>query len=703
MSNWSPSQDWPYPPANVMAMSAFTGTDVDVRWDDPANLNTGPATPSTRAAVTITVVGTPITLQFAVASLTVITAPIAAGVTIIIGGETLTSVVGPVLAANQFDGSSLDRAVLAANITTAINAGSIGTWGIATAISIGPVVKLTSGQAGIEGNKITVSTSSVESLAITTFAGGRDPDVLIIGGQVLTAVPTRTLGGMNFGVGPTNFNTAASIAAAVNDRGNTLGFVSARIQDGDQVVLSAFREGTMGNGVPVSTDSAGLALSDNQTQGGSGVACQGKSNSVWTIVGVNVYRSDTGERGPYNRVNKIPLGSLFFRDKTDIVAVENEIISWDGSWIYRGDAPNDPIWRFRTRYRQLVKTTGNAVPASSPNDVEVFINGFRMPLAQVFGPTGEIDLNLSPVWDPSIENFSTPPTPTANSIVTVSYSYGRGNVLTMGMDQRVRVFYRLTTVALDPTGNSPSGLVETPLEHSEPVTPFNSETLDYIWVEAIRRNRFILEQGGERVKLYVRKITGVPCNCVWDSRLREYTGQPLNACVNCFGVGWLGGYEGPTDIIVGPDESDRRVTQTPNGRRLESTYEVWIGPSPMVSQRDFIVKQNGERYSIGPVRRSQIRGLTLQQAFQIGYLPESDVRYQIPMTGLERLAWPETRYTRPEDSPCEEAPPYPVGYDYQASPMATEVAKVPNGREIRGRTPVFANLLYGGGGGGGGS
>ena len=699
MSNWSPSQDWPYPPANVMVMSAFTGTDVDVRWDDPSILNTGPAAPSTRAAVVITVVGTPVTLQFAVASLTVITAPIAAGVTITIDGEILISVIGPVLAANQFDGSSLDRVVIAANITTAINTGSIGTWGIATAISTGPVVSLTSGRAGLEGNKITVSTSSVGDFALTPFTGGRDPDVLTIGGQVLTAVSTRTLGGMNFGVGPTNFNTAASIAAAVNDRGNTLGFVSARIQDGDQIVLSAFREGVMGNGVPVSTDSTGLALSDNQTQGGSGVPCQGKSNSMWTIVGVNVYRSDTGERGPYNRVNKIPLGSLFFRDKTDVAAVENEIVNWNGSWIYRGDAPNDPIWRFRTRYSPLVKTAGNAVPASSPNDVEVYVDGFRMPLAQVFGPTGEIDLNLSPVWDPSIENFATPPTPTEESIVTVSYSYGRGNVLTMGMDQRVRVFYRLATVALDPTGNSPSGLIETPLEHSEPVTPFNSERLDYIWAEAIRRNRFILEQGGERVKLYVRKVTGVPCNCVWDARLREYTGQPLNACLNCFGVGWLAGYEGPTDIIIGPDESDRRVTQTPNGRRLESTYEVWIGPSPMVSQRDFIVKQNGERYSIGPVRRSQIRGLTLQQTFQVGYLPESDIRYQIPMMGLERLAWPETRYTRPEDSPCEEAPPYPVGYEYQASPMATDVAKVPNGREIRGRTPVFANLLYGGGGG----
>ena len=196
--------------------------------------------------------------------------------------------------------------------------------------------------------------------------------------------------------------------------------------------------------------------------------------------------------------------------------------------------------------------------------------------------------------------------------------------------------------------------------------------------------------------MFIRRVTGNPCGCVWDSRLEAYSKQPINHCLSCFGTGFLGGYEGPIDVIIGPDESDRRVTQTPNGRRLESTYEVWFGPSPMVSQRDFIVKQNGERYSIGPVRRTQVRGLVLQQSFQIGYLDSGDIRYRVPMVGLEELAWPETRYTSPEDAPCVEADPYPIGFDYQATPMGTEVPKIPDGREQRGRTPVWANITYGG-------
>jgi hypothetical protein len=284
-------------------------------------------------------------------------------------------------------------------------------------------------------------------------------------------------------------------------------------------------------------------------------------------------------------------------------------------------------------------------------------------------------------------------------VVTVTYYWLRGDKLMNTLDRRHKVFYRLTTVAIDASGTSITGLVETPLGYTEPISPMNSEKFDYIWREAVRRNRWILEQGGERVKLFIRRTTGVKCDCVWDERLEEYSKQPLNHCLRCYGTGWRGGYEGPIDIIIAPDDNERRVTQTPNGRRLEHAYEVWIGPSPMLSQRDFIVKQNGERYSVGPTRRTQVRGLILQQAFQIGYLDTGDIRYRVPMSDLERLPWPETRYTRPEEAPCVESEPYPVGFDYQASPMMSEAAKIPDGREQRGRTPVWQLIQYGGGGG----
>jgi hypothetical protein len=222
--------------------------------------------------------------------------------------------------------------------------------------------------------------------------------------------------------------------------------------------------------------------------------------------------------------------------------------------------------------------------------------------------------------------------------------------------------------------------------------------VDYIWREAIKRNNWILEQGGERVKLFLRKVVGVKCPCHWDPRILEYSEQPINNCPECFGVGILGGYEGPIDIIIGPGQGQQSIRQTPNGRKREHVYDVWMGPNPLVSQRDFIVKQNGDRYSIGPVEYTEARGAILQQAFQIGVLDQCDIRYKVPVVGTTDLAWPETRFTRPELAECVDSEPYPVGYDYQAGPMATEAAKVPDGREVRGRTPVYQNITYGGGG-----
>ena len=121
--------EFPWPPANGTSMSAFNGTDTDIRWDDPSTLSTGPATPSTYATASITVEGTPDVLTAATAIITLVGAPIPAGDTISIDSVTLTAVVAAP-GVDEFDGSSADTAVVAANIATAINDGSVGTWGI---------------------------------------------------------------------------------------------------------------------------------------------------------------------------------------------------------------------------------------------------------------------------------------------------------------------------------------------------------------------------------------------------------------------------------------------------------------------------------------------------------------------------------------------------------------------------------------------
>ena len=694
--SWDPAAgEFPFAPVNGTSMSAFSQTDIDLRWDDPSTLATGPATPTTRASATIVVDGTPSVLTAATATISVAGA-VSAGDIVTIDGLVITAVAGAP-GPDEFDGSG-GAAAVATSLANAINTGSVGGFGVASATVDGVVVSLTASTAGSAGNDISLTTDSGQlGTSGLRFTGGADAATLVIGDQTLTASANpRTPGGMDFEVGASNFDTALSIGQAINDSDNTLGFVTASV-NAKTVLVSAFQDGVLGDGITIRSTDTAFTIADDQTRGGSGTPCPGKSNSSWDIVGVNVYRSDTGERGPYFRVNKVPIQTNFFRDRTGLIAVTDEVVRWDVSWIYKGDAPNQVLWRFQTRHTPIAKATDGNQLADSPTDVVVYIDGVRAQVSSVNGRTGEIDLSGVGVWDPSTETWVNPPLPKedGSSSITVDYSWRRAELLT-NLDNISKVFYRVTTLAVDPTGTTPSGLVETPLGYSEPIAAINSEKLDYIWKEAIRRNRWILEQGGERVKLFIRRVTGTPCNCSWDPTLLEYTKQPVNNCLSCFGTGFLGGYEGPIDLIVGPDDAERRVAQTANGRRLEHTYEVWTGPSPMLSQRDFIVKQNGERYSIGPVRRTGVRGVSLQQAFQIAYLDSHDIRYQVPLVGLETLAWPETRYTRPEEAPCVEADPHPVGFDYQATPMGTEVPKIPDGREQRGRTPVWANIMYGG-------
>lgn len=692
------SGGFPWPPANAMAMSAFHSSDADIRWDDPSTLNTGSETSSVdttiQAAVSVVIEGIPTASAKASGYFVVSLAPVPSGKVIGVDSIAISSVSGTP-GKDEFNGSSSNPSTVANNLSGAIQTGSPYTWGsVTSSVSCGKVL-VEAQEAGSHGNSIALFSDFSGIVPSGEFlTGGSDAAVLEINGILLTGIDgPRTPGNKDWDVS----NPGTSLVEAINDPENGIGVVQAS-WNGVSIVLKSTRPGKNGNKISVSSNASSLVVSYPQTQGGEGLPCPpGQNNSGWNIFGVNIYRSDTGERGPYFRVNRIPVQANFFRDRTDVVEVTQEIIPWEGGWIFRGDAPNNQwAWRLQTRYKPLVKREGNAIPADSSFDVEVFIDGLRVPVSQVFGPTGQVDLSFQEVWNTVTEQWERLSFPTEETLVTINYHYRRGNLLQNQIDTRSHVFYRITTVAQDPTGTSQTGLIETPLEYCPPISPMETEQLDYIWKEAIRRNRWILEQGGERVKFFIRRTVGNPCPCQWDIRLFAFLKQPLNNCVQCYGTGFIGGYEGPYDIIIGPDESERRVSQSNTGRRLENTYEVWIGPTPIASQRDFIVKQNGERYSIGPVKRTQVRGRTLQQSFTIGYLDSGDIRYKVPMGPLERLPWPQTRYTNPEEAPCVGGPPYPVGNEYQATPMATEVPKIPDGREQRGRTPVWSNITYGG-------
>ena len=434
------------------------------------------------------------------------------------------------------------------------------------------------------------------------------------------------------------------------------------------------------------------------------------ANAPFTVVGVNIYRSDVSDRGPYHRINLYPLSSTFYRDATQFVPIQDEIITPD-RWIYQGDAPNNRRFLLRTLNPIVIKDQGphqHPVYGNSPRNVYLKINGVPVEVDSIFGSRGEITLINVPTTDPATDLCVNALLPTDPSdVVEVSYLTHR-NFIHSGLDAKIH--YRVTTVVLDPS--TPSGLAETPLDYAEPHHNVEVEVVDYIWREGIRRNNWILEQGGERVKVFIRRQNGIPCNCpdFVHAKSIELAQQPSNRCLICYGTGFCGGYEGPFDVIMAPDDAEHKISQQLQGRRMEHVYEVWMGPSPLVTQRDFVVKQTNERYSIGPVRKPSNRGNVLQQHFQIGYLDEQDIRYQVPLDSPLLLPWPESRRTdvppisypgrQPQpgyvawlDADGNMVPPYTEGAN-PVSPMATEKSNIPDDRELRGRSKVWENINY---------
>ncbi len=260
-------------------------------------------------------------------------------------------------------------------------------------------------------------------------------------------------------------------------------------------------------------------------------------NVGFTVLGVNIYRSFGSDRGPYYRINPFPVGGTFYRDFPDITPVEGEPVT---DWVAQGTAPGARRWVFRTVYPATKRTSQEY--ANSPQDVQVLYRdaeGVETPLvvANVFGQTGEVTLVDEAQQNQLLESFDRLPLLQAGQAGQVIITYWRATNTTTTTALDRKPYYRVTTVAQDP--ETPDGMRETSLDFTPPVSPIEVETRDYIWREAIRRNQWILEQGGERVKVFIRRTNGQPCWCRLDERTRVYLDQPSSRCHTCFVPGTL--------------------------------------------------------------------------------------------------------------------------------------------------------------------
>lgn len=395
-------------------------------------------------------------------------------------------------------------------------------------------------------------------------------------------------------------------------------------------------------------------------------------NNGLNIVGVNVYRATDSPEAPYIKLNDTPVGALFYRDET----IEQHVIQEDATptLVWTGE-PDGKTFVY-AQNKPLIKPGTNGVTSDRPQDVVVEIddgdgNFLETPAYAVNGRTGMIQLIDGPTWNYQVQQIIPPRLPTPpNGRVRISYYWLKHSVIS-ALNQRI--YYKATTVVQNPDGS----FIETPLAEVSARSTFDMEMIDYIWREAIRRNRWLLEQTGERVKVFIRKWMGLKCESYED----KY-GQSHSDCLTCFGSGIVGGYEGPYDIIIAPPETEKMVELGDMGLHIRYDWATWSTDYPILNERDIIVRPNNERYIVGPVNYQGSRGATYQQHFTISHIDELDIRYKVPITGGETSVPPAWDAYRQQTAPT------------QASPIINNKPEIPEPRIIRGRTVTFENITW---------
>lgn len=403
-------------------------------------------------------------------------------------------------------------------------------------------------------------------------------------------------------------------------------------------------------------------------------------NNGLQVQGVNVYRTFDAPQARYTLITPTPVSSLSWRDQTqEVYIMEEDVLPR----LNPGDNPSKE-WFFHTSFKKIIRQGSNDVGVTTVRDIVVEVdqgdgNWVRVTPWKIFPEEGLVYLNRNRTYDPIKGSFADPVLPDLMSGgLRVSYFYLNGLVAT---DMNRKVYYKVTTVAVVPDTNE---VIETPLEEVPATSLYDMERVDWIWAEAIRRNKFLLEQTGDRVKLFLRKWNGERCDCYNKTygyskatgREGGFGGSPV--CPKCYGTGFIGGYEGPFDILIAPPETEKAVNLMDAGLHITYDWQTWTGPSPLLNDRDVIVRSNNDRFFVTRPNYQGSRGATYNQHFSLSQADQTDPIYAIPINGgLGQI--PEGWNAYRQISPSDASPQIPI--KPEASPEAP-----------LGRTVTFENI-----------
>ncbi len=147
-------------------------------------------------------------------------------------------------------------------------------------------------------------------------------------------------------------------------------------------------------------------------------------NSQWEILGVNVYRSEDSECGPFNAMNTTPVEVLYYRDETTHKLITDE------DAMPRLNPGNNPRgeWVFTTQHAPIIKEGTQNELLEDPAGITVKVdNGdgqglLNVPAYRINARTGEVFLLTKCFFNPETKKLEDPRLPKGpDGKCTVSY------------------------------------------------------------------------------------------------------------------------------------------------------------------------------------------------------------------------------------------------------------------------------------------
>jgi hypothetical protein len=189
--------------------------------------------------------------------------------------------------------------------------------------------------------------------------------------------------------------------------------------------------------------------------------------------------------------------------------------------------------------------------------------------------------------------------------------------------------------ANDPFGTQTVGLTDVGyLPDIDAEMPCNEDLQEYF--EIIRaRALWILQQDGQEVLLYKRRVEGIKCP-FWDDdsdQCKDPLGEPRFTANNtCFNTGIVGGYHSPIKVKMRIVPANAAVNLKQSGYRADHLPDAWTIWTPRLANLDFFIDNRGQRYEISQVNDKIWRGgLITRQEFNTVRKWATDYLYYVPV------------------------------------------------------------------------